>query len=258
MWCYRRAPFLKSWATETYELLEAADTEIPAVVRLWLKHQSRALIGRLAVRYPSWEPFGANPEGWCGLSRFVDLGAASTSRMLALGDRTWLETEPAEGECSLPQATGWIMAASRIRLWQTLQALDPADVAYVDTDSIVVNAAGSRALEAFAAAHPELGWRPKRRNCQLRLWGPRQLELDANTRLSGIPRRAERLGEGLWRGSVWQSLAASLETGTADQVHVTGRLWKIAHTDRRREGPASGPTAPHRLSITAPPAAPVP
>lgn len=249
MWCYRRAPFLRSWAEETYELLEGPATAVPPVARLWLKHQSRALIGRLAVRYPSWEPFGANPEGWCGLSKFADLTDASTARMLALGDRTWLETAPAEGECSLPQATGWIMAACRVRLWQTLQALDPAHVAYVDTDSVVVDAEGSRALEAFAAEHPALGWRRKRANCQLRLWGPRQLELDAATRLSGIPKRAERLGEGLWRGAVWNSLAASLEAGSADQVHVTGRLWKIAHTDRRRAGGADGPTQPHRLSV---------
>jgi hypothetical protein len=258
MWCYRRAPFLRSWAAETYELLENPPAEMPPTARLWLKHQSRALIGRLAVRYPTWEDFGANPEKWCGLSRFVDLGAGTTARMLALGDRTWLESEPAEGECSLPQATGWIMAACRVRLWQTLQALDPAHVAYCDTDSIVVDDAGSRQLEAFAAARPELGWRPKRRGCRLRLWGPRQLELDDNTRLSGIPKRAERLGEGLWRGAVWQSLAGALEAGTADQVHVTGRLWKIAHTDRRREGAASGPTAPHRLTIERPPAVPAP
>lgn len=247
MWCYRRAPFLRSWATETFELLEAPAAQLPPIVRLWLKHQSRALIGRLAVRYPSWEPFGANPEGWCGLSRFADLTDASTSRMLALGDRTWLETQPAEGECSLPQATGWIMAACRVRLWRTLQAIDPAHVAYCDTDSIVVDAEGSRELAAFAEANPDLGWRRKRTNCQLRLWGPRQLELDAATRLSGIPRRAERRGEGLWKGAVWNSLAASLEAGSADQVTVTERLWKIAHTDKRRQGGPDGRTEPHEL-----------
>lgn len=252
MWCYRRAPFLRSWAAETYDLLEGSAAQTPPIVRRWLKHQSRALIGRLAVRYPSWEPFGGNPMRWCGLSRFADLTDASTTRMLALGDRTWLETEPAEGECSLPQATGWIMAACRTRLWRTLQALDPDTVAYCDTDSIVVDAKGSKALAAFALANPDLGWRRKRRNCQLRLWGPRQLELEGATRLAGIPKRAERAGEGLWRGAVWNSLAAALEAGTADQVHVTGRLWRIAHTDKRRQGGPNGPTEPHRLSLDAP------
>jgi hypothetical protein len=248
MWCYRRAPFLASWAEETFALLESPPPDLPPVVRLWLKHQSRALIGRLAVRYPSWEPFGANPEDWCGLSKFVDLGEASVTRMLALGDKTWLETAPAEGENSLPQATGWIMAACRVRLWRTLQALDPATVAYCDTDSIVVNSRGSRDLAAFAEAHPEYGWRRKRSDRKLRIWGPRQLEFGGATRLSGVPKRAERQSEGIWRGAVWQSLAAALETGTAGSVVVTNRSWQIAGIDRRRSGGPDGPTEPYRLA----------
>jgi hypothetical protein len=255
MWCYRRAPFLRSWAAETFELLEGGAAQVPPIARLWLKHQSRALIGRLAVRYPSWEPFGANPEDWCGLSKFVDLGEASVTRMLALGDKTWLETEPAEGENSLPQATGWIMAACRVRLWRTLQALDPKTVAYCDTDSIVVNARGSRDLAAFAEANPEYGWRRKRADRKLRIWGPRQLELGGATRFSGVPKRAERQSEGVWRGAVWQSLAASLEAGSAGSVVITNRSWQIAGTDRRRSGGPDGPTEPYRLEPTSEPAA---
>lgn len=249
MWCYRRAPFLASWAAETFELLEDPAAQVPAVVRLWLKHQSRALIGRLAVRYPSWELFGGNPEEWCGLSRFVDFDQATSARMLALGDRTWLETAPAEGENSLPQATGWIMAACRTRLWRTLQALDPAHVAYCDTDSIVVDRRGDRTLAAFAEANPELGWRRKRSNCELRVWGPRQLELAGSTRFSGVPKRAERLSDGLWRGAVWQSLASALETGQAGSVVVTNRDWRLAGTDRRRQVGPDGRTQPYELAL---------
>lgn len=249
MWCYRRAPFLQSWATETFNLLESPPDAIPPIVRRWLKHQSRALIGRLAVRYPSWEPFGANPEGWCGLSRFVDLSEAQTARMLALGDRTWLESEPAEGECSLPQATGWIMAACRMRLWRTLQAVDPAHVAYVDTDSIVVDRQGNRELADYAEAHPGLGWRRKRSNCRLRLWGPRQLQLANDVKFSGVPKRAERQSDGLWRGAVWQSLASALETGETGSVLVTSRTWQLSGIDRRRQPTDSGRTEPHRLAL---------
>ena len=252
MWCYRRAPFLRSWAEETYKLLESPAADVPPVVRRWLKHQSRALIGRLAVRYPSWEPFGANPEKWCGLSRFVDLEGASTTRMLALGDRTWLESEPEEGECSLPQATGWIMAECRVRLWRTLQALDPAHVAYCDTDSIIVDAKGGRELAAFAEINPNLGWREKRRNCRLSLWGPRQLQMEGSTKMSGVPKRAERVADGLWRGAVWQSLAGALETGQTSSVVVTNREWKLAGTDRRRQGSPDGPTEPYRLAVEDP------
>lgn len=248
MWCYRRAPFLQSWAAETFELLESDSAAIPPVVRRWLKHQSRALIGRLAVRYPSWELFGTNPEQWCGLSRFVDLSEASATRMLALGDRTWLESEPAEGECSLPQATGWIMALCRMRLWRTLQQLDPANVAYCDTDSIVVNGRGSGELAALAEQHPEFGWRRKRTDCKLRLWGPRQLQLAGDVKFSGVPKRAERQPDGLWRGAVWQSLAGALEAGETGSVVVTERTWQLGGTDRRRQPTEAGRTEPHRLA----------
>src|SRR5258708_38682220 len=91
---------------------------ITPVQRAFVKHQSRAVVGRLALRNASWSHFGGNPYGWCGLTDLVDYDTGETCRMMHVGDRTFTEGERRESQASLPQGTRDIMAVARGGLWE--------------------------------------------------------------------------------------------------------------------------------------------
>ncbi len=118
----------------------------------WVKHQSRALIGRLALRTATWEQWGDNPFGRTGITMMVDAETGAQTRMMHAGGRTLAEAPRSESQSSLPQITGYIMSVARVRLWRAASEAGLGNVAHVDTDSIIVNAAGARQLERPIAA----------------------------------------------------------------------------------------------------------
>ncbi|HEY6277146.1 MAG TPA: hypothetical protein VIX86_12535, partial [Streptosporangiaceae bacterium] len=141
-WRYNAAPALREWAQWSMGICASPDSRVTPVQRTWVKHQSRAVIGRLALRSKSWELWGGNPYGWLGLSEMVDDDTGETSRMMHVGSRTFCEGERRESSSSLPQITGYIMSVARVRLWEACAAAGICHVVHVDTDSLITGAAG--------------------------------------------------------------------------------------------------------------------
>jgi hypothetical protein len=245
---YNGAPALRSWAQWSMDLCAAPDWRITPVQRTWVKHQSRAVIGRLGLQNRAWEHWGANPYAWCGLSDLLDVDTGETSRMMHVGRRTFVEGERRESSSSLPQITGYIMAEARARLWRAAEAAGVPNVMHVDTDSLLVNAAGDRQLEAAVAAGLPGGWRRKETHRRLWITGPRHYRASGRDVIPGVPRAAVEVSPGVYQGDVWQSLSGALEEGNLDQVKLTTRQWRPRRFDGRRPwGDGEGPAQPIRL-----------
>lgn len=251
-WRYNMAPALRGWARWSMDMCAAPDSEITPVQRAWVKHQSRAVIGRLALRTATWEQWGGNPYGWCGMSTLVDGETGESQRMMHVGDRTFTESAARESQNSLPQITGYIMAVARVRLWDACMAAGEATVQHVDTDSLIVNRDGSVALRAAAAAVLPGGWRPKETWSKLDVTGPRHYRSTGRRVIPGVPRAAVESEPGIFRGETWESLATSLEAGRADQVRLFDRTWHPRTFDGRRPWTVEGPAEPIRLPAETP------
>ena len=104
------------------------------------------------------------------------------------------------------------------------------NVAYCDTDGLLVNSEGSHRLDA--AGLP--GLRPKQRYRRIEVLGPRQLVIEGRLKAAGIPSRAVRVGDQTWRGEVWRSLPVALGAGETDTVVIASRTWDVAGVDHRR------------------------
>lgn len=247
MWTYRHAPVLAEWAGWTMGLITGPDAHHSPIVRRWAKHTSRALIGRLALRYPVWEPFGDNPDAWTGTSLYSDGPDTPDSVLLHIGNQTLLQGDRVEGSQSLPQITSAIMAECRARVWRAVQAAGPGAVYYMDTDSVMVGQRGDEAMEHYAREHPGLGWRRKEIHRRVNILGPRMLLTDTRHSIAGVPRGAKRSGPGVFAGEVWESMSASLADGRAGSVRVEERVWETRAEDHRRDGPALGWTVPRQM-----------
>lgn len=244
-WLYRPAPLLAQMAQWILDGLAAGHDEITPLRRRLLKHWSRTLVGRQALRYRRWEPFGQAPQHDLELGVLFDLTDGTSTDLLQVGRDLMTLAALAEADSSTPQVTGWVMSEARRRLWRLMMAAGLPNVLYVDTDALIVNRAGARKLDAAIAAGDAYSLVRKTSFERLVIHGPRNLEADTDRRLSGVPTRARQTGPLEFDGEVWRSLKESMTRGELSTVVLTPRTFKITPTDPRRHHLPDGTTQPH-------------
>lgn len=231
---YTKAPILQEWAKWVLSILRDTEESTSPVVRTWLKHCSRALIGRIALRFHSWDRFGDNPEHITGITHSVDADTNKVTRMLHVGSDTFCETPAREGRDSLPQITGWVMAECRARLWQALEAAGQDHVAHVDTDGLLVDRVGlARLRDAYGADFERL-WQVKGSAGRVIVYGPRNYRFGTRRKASGVPRKAKEILPNVFTGEQWSSMARDLGNGHASSVTVVSAKWELTKKDPRR------------------------
>ena len=240
---YTRTPMLRDWANWVLHLLSPESGDVSPVVRTWAKHCSRALIGRLSLRSPKWEQFGANPGGITGISHVTDGETGVTSRLMHVGDRTLIETARTEGRDSLPQVTGWIMAECRVRLWGAMRTAGLAEIAHVDTDSLIVSRAGLEALRAAWGQGWRDDWQVKGSWPRMIIYGPRNYRAGDRRWAAGVPKKAKETLPNTFHGERWHGLAGDVEAGRASSVTVETGTWVLVKADPRRQSVPGAGTA---------------
>lgn len=240
-YCYVAAPLLHSWASWLVSILRAADDTTSPIVKVWLKHSSRALIGRLSLRSRSWEMYGANPEHLTGITYLTDGETRQTSRMMHTGDQTFMESGIAEARDSVPMITGWVMAECRVRLWDAMNTAGLSEVAHVDTDSLLVSARGLEALRAALGAAWHEHWAVKGSWRTIDVAGPRHYYRGRERVIAGVPLAAVQGGAGTFTGERWASLATDLEARGDGIVTTSAATWTPARRDPRRDDAPGAP-----------------
>jgi len=232
---YVRSPILREWADWVLSILDPHSENVSAVVRTHIKHCSRALIGRIALRVPSWEQFGDNIEGITGISNMVDADTGMRHRLLHVGNDTLIETRRDEGKDSLPMVTGWIMAECRTRLFDTMATVGFENLAHVDTDSVICNATGLSNLRASMDTVFDHYWQIKGTWSRLEVIAPRAYYRDKERVVAGIPRKATETSPGEFEGERWSALATDLSDGRTGSVQVKAFNWTLKRNDPRRK-----------------------
>lgn len=241
---YRAAPALKEWADWVIPIASGQDETVSAIQQAAAKHWSRALIGRFATRFTKWQPNGAAHPDAAPLEIIIDIDTGLEGRVLTLGSSAFVGFEKEWGADTVPAIMGVIMAEARCRLWQALNVAGLENVAYCDTDSLLVNAAGSTRLMEWIVGGGGYGLRVKGSYRGIAVLGPRQLVFGAQLRAAGIPKGAVRHDRHVWVGETWQSLPEALAKGYTDRVIISPRVWHLRGVDHRRVHLPDGLTAP--------------
>jgi hypothetical protein len=231
---YTRAPVLAEWAAWVLDVQRWDDEKASPVIKRWIKHSGRTLIGRIALRTASWAVWGSNPEQEAGISYIVDAETGTINRLMHVGEQTMVEEARVEGQDSLPQITGYIMSESRRVLWTAMVVAGLDNIAHVDTDSILVNSAGLARLsqhygELFASM-----WQPKATYRVLTVYGPRNYRAGYDRKVSGIPKQAVEVEPNTFAGESWSSMAGDMAAGRQGTVTITYKQWRMATKDPRR------------------------
>lgn len=231
---YTKAPVLAKWAGWVLSVQDSTASDIPDVVKAYAKHSGRALIGRLSLRAPKWEPYGENPMGEAGISYEVEHGTLRTRRMMHVGNSTFVETGRVEGRDSLPQITGCVMAECRVRLFWAMQSAGFDNIAHVDTDSVIVNSQGLRAMQVAYGAAWRTMWQRKGSWASLDVYGPRNLRTGSRRKIAGVPLKATETKRDTFTGEQWHSLASDMANWRAGTVTITDGEWTVKRIDPRR------------------------
>lgn len=244
-WVYRTAPALRQFCGWVLDGLDGKRGDVDPVVRIALKHWSRALIGRTAARWSRWEVCGAREQTDVTLGRVHELESDDTYMMMQLGNQLIRQTGQPDNPHAMGAILSWVMAESRVRIWEVMKVAGLSNVVYVDTDSVICNASGSAALADAAFA----GLRVKGEWSTIEIRGPRQIIPGATLRAAGVPKMAKRTGADTWEAPVWSGLARSLSSGQPASVEVARRTFHLPGTDKRRRHLQGGRTAPFEVNV---------
>lgn len=242
-WVYRTAPALRSFCQWVLDGIDGTRPDVDPVVRVALKHWSRALIGRTAAQWSRWQLFGRSPVADVALGPAYHRDTDDHFELLQLGTQLIRRTGAPENPDAMVAVMSWVMAEARVRLWRAMHVAGIENLAYMDTDSLIVTEAGAQRLDAAQID----GLRVKGRWADLRILGPRQIVPGGHLRAAGIPKGAVQVGATTWVAGTWSGLATSLRSGHPADVEVATRRYELKGTDRRRVHNADGTTSPFRL-----------
>lgn len=235
---------LAEWAEWIIGVVEDQTLPYSLIQRAAAKGWARALIGRFGTRYWDWEDWGPDDHDGVRMDWLVDYDTKEVGRILHVAGKMFGATQLVEGANSVPSIMSAIMAECRVRLWRAMRAAGFENLAYCDTDSVIVNQIGDYELSDWLDAGQGWGMRRKSTWRNLTVMAPRQLILDDHHRVSGVSAGAERVGPLAWAGERWEGLTQAAEHGRSTAVMVRPTLWQLQGTDNRRRHLPDGSTGP--------------
>lgn len=246
-WLYESAPVLRGWARWVLATLDGAPPGDDPLRRRIVKVWSRSLIGRFALRYPTLTPLRTEDDAAVKIATVWDARLDRAVREVQIGRDVFEQDGVSDGADSTPQIMAAVMGHARVRLWRTMRACGLENVLYVDTDSVLVNAEGARRIDARLRQGHFPGLRVKATYKRADLRAPRNLELDEERRVSGLPRTAALRPDGKFDAEVWEGIGASLRRRRPSGVFKLQRTFTVGQEDNRRLHTGNGSSTPYVL-----------
>lgn len=246
-WLYSRQPILRDWAEWILSSLHDPSETMEPWQKLILKHWSRALIGRFGMRYSAWEMFATTDQPNVTISELYNSDTQVLSQLMQIGTNIYTSGEQKEIEDGCPQITGYIMSVARSKLWRVSQSIGASNVLYMDTDSLLVNSDGHRAIQTQRGTGDFDGLRSKGRYRSLHIYGPRSIICDKRPTVSGLPKRSTETAPGKWEGETWRGVTESIRQGEWDRVTIRNSTFHLRYNMYRRHFVDGGFAVPYRL-----------
>jgi hypothetical protein len=248
-WVYMRFPALVDWAIWLSQALGPNGLPVDALERIMLKDWARSLIGRFGARWPQWEKIATLPESGLELLPYIDKDTGAEGAYLQNGHDWFERSGYVDAPDAMPAVMGYIMAEARCRLWRAMQRAGLGNVAYVDTDSLIVNAAGNANLQQGMLDTNLANLICKAEYKRGLFLGPRQIKLNSELRVAGLPKTAIQKSARTFEAELWEGLAESIRRNHPNEVRVYRRRVTLHATDNRRHHLTGTATAPFMLTL---------
>jgi len=242
LWYYNRGPVLRDFATYVEGMLDSVNGDCPAIMAPIFKHWTRSLIGRFSMRSPRWGHEYREDEYNVSVTPTHHVQEGWSGKVLQLGHDVWLSTGMQETENSFPAITSYIMSECRVRLWRLMATAGLEHVLYVDTDSVITDAAGAANLSRAIFEGRAYGLQYKGGVGAATFHAPRCLEWGDRPRMSGVKRDAITDNGRRWTMQTFDRFASSRRDTARDGVTVRQRTVTVRPVDRRRRHLPRGKT----------------
>jgi hypothetical protein len=234
---YETAPVLRTWAE--WIIASQSDPGLTTIQQMATKHWGRALIGKFGAQVPDWKPYAWFED--CDLELCRSVVDGRVGEMLTVGGRALRSEEKCYADNAFPALMSRVVSECRMRLWRLMCVAGLDHVFYVDTDSLFVDAQGSRNLRDHV--HRGKGWgvRVKTRHREVTILGPRQLiTAREGLRISGLPKTASGADGIRFSADVTESFRGGASSGRGGEVVTRSRPFRLKGTDERRVHLAGG------------------
>jgi hypothetical protein len=249
-WVYMRWPALYEWADWLLGKLGPDGLPVDDPMRLMLKDWARSLVGRFGSRWPQWDKIAKLPDCKLELLPYLDKDTGETGAYLQNGHDWFERSGYVEAPDSMPAIMGLIMAEARCRLWKVMQLAGRENVIYCDTDSVVVNDAGNFRLSTDGESAYLDNLLPKAEYKRGLFLGPRQIQLNTELRVAGLPKNATQRGARTFEAVLWEGLPESIRSGHPAEVRVYRRHVTVKGSDKRRIHLRGGSTEPYEMQYS--------
>lgn len=244
-WVYMTFPALAEWAIWLRGLLASDGLPVDALERIMLKDWARSLIGRFGARWPQWEKVAKLPNSDLQLVPYVVHETGEEGAYLQNGHNWFEKTGMVDAPDAMPAIMGYIMAESRVRLLNAAMKAGLENIVYMDTDSLIVNADGNERLSAVNPGDIAGEFVCKAEYKRGLFLGPRQIKLDSELRIAGLPKSAIQRGPRSFEATVWEGMAEGIRRGHHGEVRIYRRAVRVRGIDKRRRHLAGGATVPY-------------
>ena len=224
---------IRPWAQ--WSLAAQDDSNTPAVTRLALKHQGRAVAGKWAQRSWTKTIIGASTTyGWSYSDVYVN-AARSRGAIIDFAGTKFLSVPDKDADNAYPAVLAWIESYTRVALSRAISSFGADLIVQCDTDGLILDAtqlggtanrpegaaaqalanhgALTQALRTVCDNMEALRLRAKTMYRTIEVTGPQHLTLDGKKRWSGVPGSASRQGDGSYQAWTWPKLAWQMNHG---------------------------------------------
>jgi DNA polymerase type B, organellar and viral len=223
---YQTAPLFRRFVANFYArrvALRDAGNEAEA----WrYKILLNSLYGKFGQRGLVWEGLGATDDTTARRWTVIHAQTGAVTRYRQLGGLYQIQETEAESRDSHPAIAAHVTAYARMLLWTYCQRAGRAHVAYMDTDSVLVDDDGAARLAG--AVHPTRLGALKREGTYTRvvLYGPKDYVMGDKIRTKGVRSRATWTGPNQVQQERWSSLRGLLAAGRMTEP-TTATVTKI-------------------------------
>lgn len=234
---YDGAPIFAKWVREIYALRIRYREQGRRLEEGLVNAMLKALYGKFGELRRSWVKVADEPELQDEIWTEQDLDAGRERIYRRLGGVVHEREIGEDAYNAFPAIPAHVTAHARLLLWRYAHAAGVEHVHYMDTDSLIVDAAGRAALERYIdpATIGRLKIVDEADVVEIR--GPKDYTFGERTRRKGIRPDAELTPEGKYRQREFLGLSAQLRMG-----HAGGPLVRTVDVGRAE------PISPDRLS----------
>jgi hypothetical protein len=241
---YDRAVIFKRYVDYFYKIRQRYKEQGNGLFVQMVKILMNSLYGKFGQRSEQWEKVPNELGDKDGEYTLFDDEKSQWLRYVVIATERWNILGRVESYSSFTAIAAHITAAARMNLWSLILRAGRSNVFYVDTDSLIVNAAGYAAL-SDVLDDSALGMLKLEYATQtLTIQSPKEYSTDLERKHKGIRKDAQQLSACSYRQDQWEGLRGAIAAGMTDRVRIKPVIKVLSRQYRKGIVQSSGAVTP--------------